>query len=137
MTITTGAAQHGPAVSERSERHDCRSQDRPTQIPLFQWGPSIWDRAHRTATWQEIARALPANLGVELTAEHGWRVIVVPAETRRALEAMEVTEGEVIPDALMRERRRWAVESDLMLAQARAVLRSVQAEHDARTEAVA
>lgn len=81
--------------------------------------------------WLELARLLPANLSVELTAEHGWRIVPLPAETRRALELLEVYEGDVIPDAAMREQRRRTVEAQLLLDQSLAVLRSVQADNDA------
>lgn len=103
------------------------------QLPLWPAAvPNPWSRAARAATWLEIAQALPANLSVEFTAEHGWRIVPLSVEARRALELLDISEGEVIPDPVMLERRRRHVEAQLMLDQARAVLRSVQVDNETR-----
>jgi hypothetical protein len=107
---------------------------RATQPPLFSRSvcdPGVWRHGHRQAAWQEIARALPANLGLEYTA-NGWRIITVPHEMRRALEALDIAEGDVIPDDVMRERRRRVTEAELLVAQAKAVLRAVNLELQAK-----
>jgi hypothetical protein len=106
----------------------------PAQLPLFSRSvcdPGPWRHGHRTAAWQEIARALPASLGLEFTAD-GWRIITVPNEMRRALDALDIAEGDVIPDAVMRERRRRVVEAELLVVQAKAVLRAVNLELQAK-----
>lgn len=92
--------------------------------------PGPWGRANHTAAWMEIARALPANLGVEFTAEHGWRIIALSADTRRTLELLDITEGDTLPDAVMLERRRRHLAAQLLLEQARAVLQSVQVDNE-------
>lgn len=125
--MTTSTAR-GDSVAKSCNFTAGLSQ-RPTQLPLFSHGPTLWDRAHRAAAWQEIARALPANLGLEWSPD-GWRIIVVPVATRRALAALDIAEGDVIPDPVILERRRRALEAELMLAQAQAVLRTVQAENE-------
>ena len=99
--------------------------------------PGPWSRANRTATWLDIARALPTNLGVEFTAEHGWRIITLGVATRRALELLDIYEGDVIPDAAMRERRRHTTLAQLMLEQAQAVLRAEHADRLLARERVA
>jgi hypothetical protein len=104
------------------------------QLPLFSRSiadPGPWRHGHRQAAWQEIARALPANLGLEYTAD-GWRIITVPHEMRRALEALDIAEGDVIPDAVMLEHRRRVCEAELLVAQAKAVLRAVNIELQAK-----
>lgn len=135
MTTSRGTVMPRPAVPEMPKAHAGASVEgcpaRPVQPPLFNLGPSIWDRAHHAATLREISHALAPNIGWELTAEHGWRLVTIPAATRRALQALDIAEGDVIPDPVMCERRRRVTEADLRLAQARAVLRSVQAELEA------
>lgn len=99
------------------------------QLALFN-GPSMWDRAHRTAVWNDIVRGLPANLGIELTREHGWRIIVVPLATRRVLQQLDAAEDPLPVD----ERRDAAVrrgQAEDMLAQAQAVLRAMQTDIEA------
>jgi hypothetical protein len=104
------------------------------QLPLFSrrlGNPGPWRHSNHAASWLEIARALPASLGLEFTAD-GWRIITVPHEMRRALEALDIAEGDVIPDAVMRERRRRVVEAELLVVQAKAVLRAVNLELQAK-----
>lgn len=100
------------------------------QIPLFR---HPWSR-HARLTWQQLAQTLPANLSLELTREHGWRIVPLPVETRRALDLLEVHEGDVNPDTTMREARRRRVEAQLLLEQAQDVLRAVQTDNDARMQ---
>jgi hypothetical protein len=110
---------------------------RHEQPPLFSRSicdPGPWRHGHRQAAWLEIARALPANLGLEYTVD-GWRIITVPAEMRRALEALDIAEGDVIPDAVMLEHRRRVCEAELLVAQAKAVLRAVNLELQTRVAA--
>lgn len=102
------------------------------QMPLW---PAAVRSTRRDASpsvaWLELARVLPAHLGVEFSREHGWRVIVVDAEMRRSLELLDIYEGDVVPDSVLLERRRRATEAQLLLDQAQAVLRAVQTDIEA------
>jgi hypothetical protein len=120
MTILEGFTDHG-AISERRERH--------SQLPLFSFGPTMWDRQHRAASLMEIARALPRNLSIEYDGKE-WRVVVLSAEAQRYLEELEVLEGEVIPDAVMVEQRRRSTFARMQVQQAKDVLRAMQLDHD-------
>lgn len=125
MTTTT----RGGTLVKDQELHRRRSDIPDTdQLPLFQ-GASIWDRAHRTATWLDIAKGLPSNLGVEFTREHGWRIVIIPLTVRRNLERLDAIE-DPLPAEERREHALRRGQADDMLAQALSVLRSVQVEQD-------
>lgn len=132
MASTRGQGSLVENSELQPRRSDITDTRRPPerQLALFERGPNPWSRAHRAVTWLEIARALPANLGVETTDGVTWRIVNMPLATRRALEALDIAEGDVIPDDVMREQRRRTLHADLQLQQARAVLRSVQAENE-------
>lgn len=139
----TTQTREGTPRSER-ELPPCSSPQapstptRPTQLPLFyRYDHGPWDRAHHTAAWQEIAHALPRGLGIEYDGRE-WRIVTVSADMRRHLEALDIAEGEVIPDPVLIEQRRRSALARMQVAQARDVLRAIQLEHDiAREEGAA
>jgi len=135
MTQLTGMAKHGLTAPEMPKAHSSDSiASRPEQLPLFQYGPSIWDHCHAAIDVLALARELHCSVGLETTDGRNWRVITVDADTRRALEALEVYEGDVIPDPVMREQRLRNVLARRQVEQAKDVLRGVQLEHDIARE---
>lgn len=90
-----------------------------------------WSGPARAATWLEIARMLPANLSLETTDGRTWRIVHLPADARRALELLDLYEGDVIPTAERIEAARRRAHAEDLLATAQAVLRAVDAEQRA------